>query len=168
MKSLLEEVIEAWEDTRAGVIAEVENIPPKEFGFRPTEDNRSVSELVVHIMEVGLMMSGELTREGGDFRRKPYDKLIDEYARSIQHLSSKRELLAALRSTLRDGVKAFREAGELRMLQLITRFDGNQGTRLAWFNHGIAHEMYHRGQLALYQRHMGIMPALTKRISGTS
>ncbi len=50
------------------------------------------------------------------------------------------------------------------MLQLITRFDGEQGTRLAWLNHGIAQEMYHRGQLVLYQRLMGIEPALTRRI----
>jgi uncharacterized damage-inducible protein DinB len=52
------------------------------------------------------------------------------------------------------------------MLQTITRFDGKQGTRLAWFHHGIAHEMYHRGQLALYQRHLGLTPALTKLIAG--
>ena len=168
MNSLLEEVIEAWEDVREGVIAEVENIPPKHFGFRPTEENRTVSELVVHIMEVALMMTGELTREDGNFRRKPYQKLIDEYASSIQHLSSKRELLSALRSTLRDSVKAFRDAGELHMLQFITRFDGKSGTRLAWFNHGVAHEMYHRGQLALYQRNLGITPALTKMITGKS
>ena len=167
MNSLLEEAIEAWEYTREGTIAEVENIPPKQFGFRPTDENRSVSELAVHIMEVSMMMAGELTRADGSFRRKSYDKLIDEYAHSIQSLTSKRELTSALRTTLRDGVKAFREAGEIAMLQTIIRFDGKPGTRLAWFNHGIAHEMYHRGQLALYQRHLGITPALTKRIYGS-
>ena len=166
MNSLLEEAIEAWEDTRSGTIDEVENIPPKQFGFRPTEENRTVSELVVHIMEVSMMMAGELTRDDGSFRRKPYPKLIDEYASSIQKLSTKRELIATLRSTLRDGVKAFRDAGEIRMLQTIVRFDGQRGTRLAWFHHGIAHEMYHRGQLALYQRQIGLVPALTKRIMG--
>ena len=59
MKSLLEEAIEAWEDARNGVIAEVENIPANRFEFRPTPDNRTVSELVRHIMEVSLMMVGE-------------------------------------------------------------------------------------------------------------
>jgi hypothetical protein len=44
------------------------------------------------------------------------------------------------------------------------RFDGQQGTRLAWLNHGIAQEMYQRGQLVTYQRIMGIEPALTRRI----
>jgi uncharacterized damage-inducible protein DinB len=166
MKSLLEETIEAWEDTRQGVIAEVENVPTKDFGFRPNAEMRTVAELVVHIMEVGLMMTGELSRPDGSFRRKPYPKLIDEYASGIQGLSKKRELIAALNRTFRDGAKAFRDAGEIHMLQTITRFDGNQGTRMAWFNHGIAHEMYHRGQLALYQRQMGLTPALTKLIRG--
>ena len=166
MSSLLDEAIEAWEDTREGVLAEVENIPAKQFGFRPTPDVRSVSQLLVHILEVPMMMVGELTRPDGSFRRKPYDKLIDEYAHSVQHLSSKRDLTVALKRTLRDGVKVFRQAGEVHMLQTITRFDGQQGTRLAWFHHGIAHEMYHRGQLAMYQRHLGLTPALTKLIAG--
>ncbi|MDZ7363128.1 MAG: hypothetical protein ONB46_20750 [candidate division KSB1 bacterium] len=50
------------------------------------------------------------------------------------------------------------------MLQYITRFDGLKGTRLAWMNHGISHEEYHRGQLALYARLLGRVPALTQLI----
>jgi uncharacterized damage-inducible protein DinB len=164
--TLLEEAIEAWEDARGGVIAEVENIPPDQFDFRPVESVRSVTELALHIMEVSLMMVGELTREEGDFTRKPFPKLIAEYYAPIDGLRGKRAILAALKSTLRDGVKEFRRAGEIHMLQHIRRFDGRLGTRMAWMHHGIDQEMYHRGQLALYQRMMGLTPALTKRIYG--
>ena len=52
------------------------------------------------------------------------------------------------------------------MLQLIRRFDGKMGTRLAWMHHGISHEEYHRGQLALYARLLGRVPALTQLIQG--
>jgi uncharacterized damage-inducible protein DinB len=166
MNSMLEETIEAWEGTRGGVIAEVENIPPKQFDFRPAKESRSVLELVLHIMEVSLMMVGELTREDTNLRRAPWPKLLAMYNKPIEGLQSKRELLSALRSSLRDGVKSFRDAGELHMLQLITRFDGLRGSRLAWFNHGIAHENYHQGQLATYQRLIGVTPALTKLIQG--
>ena len=168
MNSLLEETIEAWEGTRDGVIAETENIPPKQFDFRPAEDSRSVSQLVLHIMEVSLMMAGELSREDTNLHRAPWPKLLAMYSKPIVGLKSKRELLSALRSTLRDGVKAFRGAGELHMLQRIKRFDGKLGTRLAWFNHGIAHENYHQGQLATYQRLIGVTPALTKMIEGSA
>jgi uncharacterized damage-inducible protein DinB len=53
------------------------------------------------------------------------------------------------------------------MLQHIRRFDGEMGTRLAWMISGISHEDYHRGQLALFARLMGRVPALTKRIRGS-
>jgi uncharacterized damage-inducible protein DinB len=55
----------------------------------------------------------------------------------------------------------------MHMLQRIQRFDGQLGTRLAWMHHGIDQEMYHRGQLAIYQRLIGITPALTKLIQGS-
>ncbi len=65
---------------------------------------------------------------------------------------------------MREAETKFSAVGELAMLQLITRFDGEQGTKLTWLHHGIAQEMYHRGQLALYERLMGIEPALTRQI----
>lgn len=167
LNSILEETIEAWEDTREGLIAEVQNIPAKQFDFRAAEGMRTASELVRHIMEVALMMVGELTREDTNLHRAPWPKLLAMYSKPIDGLTTKKELLAALRTTLRDGVKAFRDAGELHLLQTIVRFDGERGTRLAWFHHGIAHENYHRGQVAILQRFMGITPALTKRITGT-
>jgi uncharacterized damage-inducible protein DinB len=168
LNSLLEEAIEAWEDTRNGVIDELENFPPGQFDLRPAANVRTVAELALHIMEASLMMVGELTREDGNFRRAPFPKLIAEYSKPIAGLTTRRQIMPALRRTLKEGVKAFRDAGELHMLQTIVRFDGQQGTRLAWMNHGIAHEMYHRGQFALYARLIGLEPALTRRIHGRS
>jgi uncharacterized damage-inducible protein DinB len=165
-KSILEEALEAWAYTRQGVIDEVNNIPQKDFGFRPTPKNRSVAELAHHIIESSLMMSGELTRSDGDFQRQDYPDFLKEYAGHIQPAESKKKLLALLKSTHAEGEKKFREAGELLILQYITRFDGLKGTRLAWMNHGISHEEYHRGQLALYARLLGRVPALTQLIMG--
>ncbi|HSE62516.1 MAG TPA: DinB family protein [Thermoanaerobaculia bacterium] len=166
LRSVLDEVLEAWAYTRTGVIEEARNLPEKDFGFRAAEKSRSVIELLQHIIEQGLLMSGELSRPDGDFRRKSYEGLLIEYARGISGMRSKRQLLAALRQTHSDGEKRIRAAGELHMLQLINRFDGQRGTRLAWMNHGVSHEEYHRGQLAVYARMVGRVPALTKRIHG--
>jgi len=165
-KTLLEEALEAWSFTRAGVIDELQNIPDKNLMFQPSDESRSVIELAQHVVESGLLMSGELTREAGDFQRKSYEGLLQEYARGVSARRSKRQLVDALRSTHREGERKFREAGELRLLQFIRRFDGKMGTRLAWMHHGISHEEYHRGQLAMYARLMGRVPALTKRILG--
>jgi len=164
MNTLLEEALESWEDARNGVIEEAENFAANQFDFRPSPDVRSVAELLVHIMEVSLMMTGELTREDTNLQRYPWPKLLAHYASDVQKMRTKRELIAALRRTFRNGQQEFRRAGEIHMLQQILRFDSQKGTRLAWFHHGIAHEMYHRGQLATYARLVGLKPALTKKI----
>jgi len=166
MTTLLDEAIEAWEDARNGVIAELENIPSNRFNVGPVPGTRGVGELGLHIAEVGLMMVGELTRADGDFRRAPYEQLIAEYRGPLDGVGGKREIVAAMKRTLKEGVRALREAGELHLLGLVRRFDGKMGSRFAWMQHGIAHEEYHRGQIAMSARMMGIKPALTKLIEG--
>ena len=112
------------------------------------------------------MMAGELSRLDGNFRRKSFPLFMKEYAKGVKATSSKKPLIALLTKTHEDGRKKLQKAGGLHMLQLITRFDGEQGSRVAWMNHGIAHEEYHRGQLALYARLVGRVPALTQLIYG--
>ena len=167
-KSLLEETLESWLDVRHGLIEEFQNIPAEQFDFRPTPEVRSVAEQAQHILEVAMMMTGELTREDTNFRRAPWPELLAMYAQPAYQAKTKDEFLALLASTLNDAIEKFREVGELHMLQLITRFDGKPGTRLAWLQHGIAQEMYHRGQITLYERLLGIEPVLTRKIKGVS
>jgi len=164
--NVLEEALDAWADARSGVIDEARNIPVRHWDYRPVPEVKSVRELVVHILEVAMMMTGELTREDTNFRRAPWPRLLAKYAGPAYEAKTRSALLDLLRRQLRDGQKQFRAAGELHMLQMIERFDGERGTRLAWLHHGIAQEMYHRGQLATYARLLGIEPALTKRIRG--
>ena len=167
-ESLLDETLEAWSDVRQGLIEELENIPEDKFDFRPTPEVRRVTEMVQHILEVALMMTGELTRPDTDFRRAPWPELLALYASQVGQANGKAELLALLRSSMVEAEEKFRSAGELELCQFITRFDGRQGTKMAWLHHGIAQEMYHRGQLVTYARLMGIEPALTRRIRASS
>ncbi len=164
--SLFDEALDAWTDARQGVVAEVKNIPGDRFDFRPTPANRSVTELVQHIIEAGLMWSGELARPDGDFTRKSVSAFLREYARGVSRHRTKAALLRLLDTSHAKGERQLRKAGELAMLQYVRRFDGLQGTRLTWMQHGIAHEEYHRGQLALYARLLGRVPALTRVIHG--
>jgi uncharacterized damage-inducible protein DinB len=166
LTSILDEVLEAWGYARQGVLAELRNLPADAFGFRPAAGSRTVAELAQHILQSGLLMSGELTRPDGDFRRKTYVALLREHGGDVQRYRSKVQLLAALTRAHAEGERKIRRAGELFMLQHIRRFDGLMGTRHAWMQHGIAHEEYHRGQLALYARLLGKVPALTQRIHG--
>lgn len=164
--TLLEEALESWVDARRGVIDEARNIPARQYGFSPAPGVRDVAELLRHIMEVSMMMTEELTRPETNLTRAPFSALIRPHAEVLAKLKTRQELLRALDRTLRDGLARFRQAGELHLLGPMVRFDGEPGTRLAWFHHGVEQEMYHRGQLALYQRLLGIEPALTRKIRG--
>lgn len=166
-ESLLDEFLEAWRYTRQGVIAEVGNLPEKAFGFRPSDASRTVTGLVQHVIESGQMMAGELSRPDGDFLRQGYPEFLAEYGRGVPRLRTKKALLDGLRRTHRDGNRRIRAAGEVLMLQRIRQFNGVPATRLSWMHHGIAHEEYHRGQLALYARLTGRVPALTKEIESS-
>ena len=168
LNTLLEETLEAWQYTRAGVIDEVKNLSEKDLAFRPGDQSRTAAELVMHVVESGLMMSGELARPDGDFQRQTYPQFLKEYAGRLPRATKKSELVALLKRTHAEGDRKIRAAGELFMLQTIRRFDGVYGTRLAWMNHGVSHEDYHRGQFALYARLVGRVPALTQLIYGKS
>ena len=166
LQSILDETLEAWVYTRAGVIAELRNLPPGLVDIRPADGARTVAEIARHIAESGMMMAGELTRPDGDFTRKSYPAFMKEYARGTARYRTKSALIALLRRAHAHGERRIRRAGELFMLRHIRRFDGVEGTRLAWMNHGISHEEYHRGQIAICARLMGKVPALTKVIHG--
>jgi uncharacterized damage-inducible protein DinB len=167
-QSLLDEALEAWAYTRDGVISEIRNLSEADLTFRPHPESRTAAEIAFHVVESGLMMSGELARGDGNFQRKPYPQLIKEYVKGVRPTNRKAEIVRLLKRTHADGEKKIRGAGELHMLQFITRFDGVPGSRLAWMNHGISHEDYHRGQIALYARLVGRVPALTQLIYGKS
>lgn len=164
--TLLEEAIETWGFTRDGVIAEAEIIPEARFDWRPAAGARSVTELIQHIVESGLMASGELTRPDGDFQRTDFASIMREHSSDAASVTGKSALLELLRESFESGANAFRDAGEVAALQSIRRFDGKHSTRLAWLWHAVDHESYHRGQLALYNRLMGSTPALTRLIQG--
>lgn len=164
--TLLEEALIGWSYARKGFTAEAQGIPLESWDYRPFPHTRSVQELVVHILQAGQMAVGELTHPDGDFRRQSVDEHMAEHAGEIPVDGSPEALLELLSSTLAEGLTRFRQVGEIHMLQQIRQFDGSFATRLSWFNHSVAHEEYHRAQLAVYARGLGLVPALTKLIYG--
>jgi uncharacterized damage-inducible protein DinB len=122
--------------------------------------------LAARIAESSEVMVGVLTRPDGDFTRQSYLDHLKEHAGGLDPRQDKDALLALLRGTLEKGVARFRDAGERLMLQRITQFNGEPATRLSWMSHGVAHEEYHRGQLCVYARQLGLVPALTRLIHG--
>jgi hypothetical protein len=97
----LEEALEGWRGVRDGVVAEVENLPAAQFAFRPAPEVCSVTELVQHILEVAMMMTGELTRPDTNSHRAPWPRLLGLYAKPAWRTRGKPPLVRLLRSQQR-------------------------------------------------------------------
>jgi uncharacterized damage-inducible protein DinB len=165
-RTLLDETLQAWRYARDGVIEELKVVPSEQFSYRPTARSRSVAELAQHIIESGLMAAGELNRPDGNFQRQTYPEFLAEHAGTRAQATGKEALLELLETTLKEAEDAFRASGEQALMRDIIQFNGEPATRVTWLNHAIAHEEYHRGQLALYARLLGLVPALTRLIEG--
>jgi uncharacterized damage-inducible protein DinB len=166
LASLLEEALELWQFARQGVIDEIRNLPQDALIARPITGARTIAEIVHHIAESGLMMAGELTRKDGDFQRQDYPEFLREYAGTMERPAGKAGLITLLERTHQDGEQRIRAAGETLLLQPIRQFNGKDARRLTWMHHGVGHEEYHRGQIALAARLLGHIPALTRLIHG--
>jgi len=166
----VEQIFEQWQDVRNGLIKEVELIPEEQFGFRATPETRSVLELVQHIIETERVIVHEMCRDNTDFRRG-FPTMIAEFAGHVKDATSKEAVLALLGLSLQKTRDVAVEFGDDNFAQMMTRFDGKQGPKLGMLSFAIAHEMYHRGQLTVYERLLGIEPALTrffKKATGAS
>jgi uncharacterized damage-inducible protein DinB len=72
-------------------------------------------------------------------------------------------VIALLRSSLAANQEKVRQFGAEKTGQLMTGLSGQQVTKAAMLQFTLAHEMYHRGQLIVYQRLLGIEPVLTEQ-----
>jgi uncharacterized damage-inducible protein DinB len=157
--SNLEEFLSQWKSMREGLIKEAERIPADKLGFRATPETRSVLELLHHAIESERMLVDEICRDDTDLRRlftRPPDGEVKDAA-------TKEAVIALLRSSLAASQEKVRQFGAEKAGQLMSGLDGKQVTKAAMLQFTLAHEMYHRGQLTVYQRLLGIEPALTEQ-----
>ncbi|HET9529651.1 MAG TPA: DinB family protein [Blastocatellia bacterium] len=73
----------------------------------------------------------------------------------------KEELIGSLRSSMESAEAALRAFGEEALTEKVEGLDGKPMSKLDYLYRYIAHEMYHRGQISVYERLMKIEPALT-------
>jgi uncharacterized damage-inducible protein DinB len=154
-----EEFLMQWRDTREGLIEEVERVPEDRLNFCATTEARSILAILQHVVESERALVGEICRDDTDLRRlftRPPDGEVTEAI-------TKAAMLSLLHSSLRASSEKIAQFGTTKLDNLMTRFDGQQVRKIAMLNFTLAHEMYHRGQLTVYQRLLGIEPALTEK-----
>jgi uncharacterized damage-inducible protein DinB len=158
----VENVIESWKEVRSGLIDEANQIPADQFFFQPAPGSRPVNRLLQHLIESQKFLVGEACRPDTNLLRQSFAEHIKEYAPGVSGVDDKDALLELLRVSMDDAADQLSAAaGEMN--NMMKRFDGKEMTKLAFISFAIAHEMYHRGQLTVYERFLGIEPALTQR-----
>jgi uncharacterized damage-inducible protein DinB len=156
-----EQVVDQWQDARNGLIKEVELIPAEKMTFKPAAESRSVIELLHHVVESERMLAGEMCRENTNFQRG-FAGLMADFTGGVKDATTKDAVIELLRSSMEETKKNVLGFGDTGFEKMMRRFDGKQCTKLSMLNFTVSHEMYHRGQLTVYERILGIEPALTQ------
>ena len=158
----VENIIGGWKEVRSGLIDEAAQIPAEQFSFQAAPNTRSIKGLLQHLVETQKFLVGEVCRRDTNLLRGSFAEQIKEYAPDVRNVDDKDGLLNLLRVSMDEsGAKLLAAGDELR--KTMKRFDGKEMTKVAFVSFAIAHEMYHRGQLTVYERLLGIEPALTQR-----
>ena len=160
----LEELLTVWKEVRAGLIAEVEQIPAEQFGFQATPESRSVAGIIRHIVGAQEFLIAELCRPDTDFKRAPIRELAEKNAAGAHSGGDKEELIGSLKATIESAEEALRAFGEGGLREKVQGLDGRTMSKLILLYLYITHEMYHRGQISIYERLMQIEPALTTKV----
>src|SRR6266508_1381844 len=158
----LEGIIGSWKEVRSGLIDEAQQIPADKFSFQATPNTRSVAQLLQHVIEAQKFLVGEVSQPDTNLLRRPFADQIKHYAPGVSNVNEKDGLLNLLRASMEDAATQLTAAGD-ELNNTMKRFDGKEMTKLAFLSFAIAHEMYHRGQLTVYERLLNIEPVLTKR-----
>jgi uncharacterized damage-inducible protein DinB len=158
----VENIIEGWREVRNGLIDEASQIPAEQFGFQPAPDSRPVRRLLQHIVESQKFLVGEACRPDTNLMRASFAENVKTYAPGVPEVNEKEPLLELLSTSMDKAAEQLRAAGD-ELKNSMKRFDGKETNKLAFMSFAIAHEMYHRGQLTVYERMLSIQPALTTR-----
>ena len=156
------QLAESTRSVRRHTITIAEDIPEESYDYRPAPDNRSVREMLLHIVSMtqfDLRVHGEErldSLEGFDFRGFFASLPIHE-----KLALSKAEILALLRDQGERWCSFVEQLPETVVAEKVqargaakSRFEMLLGTK--------EHEMHHRGQLMVIERLLGIVPHLTR------
>lgn len=155
-------IIGSWREVRAGLIDEASQVPADKFSFKAADGMRSVAELLQHLVESQKFLVGEACRPDTNLLRKSFAENIQDYAPDVRTVNDKEGILQMLQTAM-DDAEALLRANAEELKNSMKRFDGKEMSKLGFMSFAIAHEMYHRGQLTVYERLLGIEPMLTQK-----
>lgn len=159
----LETVLGSWRTVRLDTAQAVEEMPAHAMSFQPAEGMLTFHETAQHILHsghilTGLLLDGETNLASATFRAS-----FPKYIAQLPETTTQEALAKALREEVEQRVTELAAQSPTFWEQIMTRFDGQQVTRLEMLQFVKEHELTHRSQLFMYQRLQGIVPVTTRR-----
>ena len=158
-----QQVLDSWKAIRMDAAAAVEDFPEADFDFRPAPEVMTFREAARHILDAGDGLTGMLLAGEENFATPEFRTKLKAHMRALPENAGASALAAALRESVEARCAAFAGKGDEFFAQIVTRFDGQQVTRLEMLQSIKEHELTHRAHLFLCLRMKGIVPATTRR-----
>src|SRR5262252_4365295 len=158
------QLADSMRTVRKNTILIAEDIPEKEYGYRPTPEGRSVAETLVHIASLSradrfLHEEEHLSSlEGFDF-----GTLVKKSEAQEEQPRSKSDIIALLRTEGDRWCQWVEGLSEARLAEQVSQPGGVSKSRFEMLLGTKEHEMHHRAQLMVIERLLGIMPHLTRK-----
>lgn len=159
----LETVLDSWKTIREDAAAAVEEFPAADFEFKPVPEVAAFGEIARHILDAGHCLSGLLLAGEDDFTAPDFRRKLAQHVFPLPEKPAQAELAGAMRQSLGERLCALATQTPEWWAKVITRFDGQQVTRLEMIQFVKEHELTHRSQLFMYLRLKGLVPVTTRR-----
>src|SRR5215475_6702147 len=148
---------------RKNTIRIAEDIPEKDYTYRPTPDSRSVAETLVHIAisaRADRILHEDQhvsTLEGYNF-----GELIEKSMAEEKRPRSKSQIVDLLRAESERWCQWVNSLPETFLSEQVRQPGGASKSRFEMLIGSKEHEMHHRAQLVVIERLLGIVPHLTR------
>lgn len=158
-----ETVLDSWKSVRQDTIQAVEDFPAPEMDFKPAADLMSFREIARHILDAGYALTGLMLDGVENMKTPEFREMLKKYIPEGQEQIDPATLVSRLRTSLDTRAAELAAKPPEFFSHIITRFDGQQVTRLEMLQFVKEHELTHRAQLFMYLRLKGIVPSTTRR-----
>lgn len=157
----LEAVLNSWKTVRQDTAQAVADMP--DLDYQPTPDLLSFRALTVHVLNAGHALTQLLLDGTEDMTAPGFRDRMAGYFLPVAGDADAGVLIEKLTSTLDADAAVLASRPADFWAGLITRFDGQQVTRLEMLQFVKEHELTHRSQMFMYLRLKGIVPPTTRR-----
>lgn len=155
----LNALLDSWKTVRQDTAQAVEDMPEADLDFKPVPEVMTFREIARHILASSYAISGMLLDGVEKLDRQESMKRFPP----VPADAGAAVLASELRARFDERLTALAAQPPEFYAGLVTRFDGQQVTRLEMIQFAKEHELTHRQQLFLYLRLKGIVPVTTRR-----